>query len=173
MEKKLLAYKIRCIIGIRSVSKTSINIDRIIQLLGITGIVGSLLFVGLEMRQTQKIAIAGQQQDRSAMGITLIKSFNERGIDFTSVLGQNKYDLNLSPIEIAHRNGVQIAWFLAENDYYQYKLGLMDQKTWNAKINAMKFYYNNCDLRGLYSSREQFFSAGFKEIIETFPDRCD
>ncbi len=158
--------------GQRPMSKISINIDRIIQLVGISGIVGSLMFVGLEMRQTQKIAIAGQQQDRSAMGITLIKSFNERGVDFTSVLGQNNHGLKLSPTEITHRNGVQIAWFLSENDYYQYELGLMDQKTWNAKLNAIKFHHNNCDLRDVYTSREPFFSEGFKEIIEKFPDKC-
>ena len=102
------------------------------------------------------------------MGISLIKSFNERGIDFTSVLGQNIYDLNLSPIEIAHRNGVQIAWFLAENDYYQYKLGLMNQKTWNTKINAMKFYYNNCDLRAYILVENNFFQKDLKKSLQLF-----
>ena len=152
--------------------KMKLTVNGIIQSLGITGIIGSLVFVGLEMNQTQKIAVAGQQQDRSAMGISLVKSFNERGMDFTSILGQNKYDLKLSPTEITHRNGVQIAWFLAENDYYQYNLGLMNQETWDAKIKVINFYYNNCNLRSLYNSREQYFSVEFKEIVESFPDKC-
>ena len=37
-----------------------IDINDLIQLLGMLGIIGSLLFVGLEMRQSQRIAQAGQ-----------------------------------------------------------------------------------------------------------------
>ena len=41
-----------------------IDIQGLIQLLGMVGIIGSLIFVGLEMRQTQRIAIAAQIQER-------------------------------------------------------------------------------------------------------------
>ena len=41
------------------------SINAFIQLFGILGIIGSLIFVGLEMRQSQRIAIAGQQQSRA------------------------------------------------------------------------------------------------------------
>ena len=34
------------------------QIDALIQLLAMAGIIGSLIFVGLEMRQSQRIAIA-------------------------------------------------------------------------------------------------------------------
>ncbi|MCH2578821.1 MAG: hypothetical protein MK003_10765 [Pseudomonadales bacterium] len=44
--------------------KTDIN--DLIQLLGMLGIIGSLIFVGIEMRRSQRIAQAGQQQDRTA-----------------------------------------------------------------------------------------------------------
>ena len=36
------------------------RVNAFINLSGILGIIGSLLFVGLEMRQSQRIAIAGQ-----------------------------------------------------------------------------------------------------------------
>jgi len=38
-----------------------VSLDIWIQLLGMISIVASLIFVGLEMRQSQRIAIAGQQ----------------------------------------------------------------------------------------------------------------
>jgi hypothetical protein len=41
-----------------------IPIDSLIQLLGMVGIIGSLIFVGLEMQQTQRIAIASAQETR-------------------------------------------------------------------------------------------------------------
>ena len=37
-----------------------IAIEDLIQLLGMVGIIGSLIFVGLEMRQSQRIAMAIQ-----------------------------------------------------------------------------------------------------------------
>ena len=42
----------------------NVSLDTWIQLIGIIGIIASLLFVGLEMRQSQKIALAAQQQER-------------------------------------------------------------------------------------------------------------
>ena len=44
-----------------------IDIQDLIQLLGMVGIIGSLIFFGLEMRQSQRIAMAGQQMERTAI----------------------------------------------------------------------------------------------------------
>ena len=41
-----------------------IDIQDLIQLLGMVGIIGSLIFVGLEMRQSPIIAMAAQIQER-------------------------------------------------------------------------------------------------------------
>ena len=46
--------------------KVKVDFNIVIQLLGMAGIIGSLIFVALEIVQTQKIAIAGQQQGRAA-----------------------------------------------------------------------------------------------------------
>ena len=62
-----------------------IGFDVWIQLLGMLSIVASLVFVGLEMRQSQRIAIAGQQQARSALANDIISQYSEMGIDFQSV----------------------------------------------------------------------------------------
>ena len=45
--------------------KVKVSFDTWIQLLGMLGILGGLVFVGLEMRQTQIIALAGQVQARN------------------------------------------------------------------------------------------------------------
>ena len=42
-----------------------VNLDTWIQFIGMLSIVASLLFVGLEMRQTQQIAIASQVDARN------------------------------------------------------------------------------------------------------------
>ena len=45
--------------------KIKVSFDTWIQLLGMVGVLGGLVFVGLEMQQAQLIAEAGQQQNRT------------------------------------------------------------------------------------------------------------
>ena len=45
--------------------KVKVSFDTWIQLLGMLGVLGGLVFVGLEMRQTQQIAIALQVDARN------------------------------------------------------------------------------------------------------------
>ena len=59
-----------------------IDIQDLIQLLGMVGIIGSLVFFGPEMRQSQTIAIAGQQQERAAMFIQRYATFLEAGLNY-------------------------------------------------------------------------------------------
>ena len=54
-----------------------VSIDVWIQLLGMLSVVAGLVFVGLEMQQTQRIAIAGQQQGRAEITNNFVNSFLE------------------------------------------------------------------------------------------------
>ena len=45
--------------------KVKVSFDTWIQLLGMLSVLAGLLFVGLEMRQSQRIAIGAQQQTRA------------------------------------------------------------------------------------------------------------
>ena len=57
-----------------------VSFDTWIQLFGMTGVLGGLVFVGLEMQQTQNIAIAGQQQGRAEITNNFLNSFIESGL---------------------------------------------------------------------------------------------
>ena len=45
--------------------KVKVSFDTWIQLLGMLGVLGGLVFVGLEMQQSQTIALGAQQQART------------------------------------------------------------------------------------------------------------
>ena len=47
-------------------------VQDLVQFLGMIGIIGSLIFVGLQMQQTQRIAIAGPVQERTEMFVNEI-----------------------------------------------------------------------------------------------------
>ena len=60
----------------------AISFSGVVNLFGVLGVIGSLIFVGLELRQSQRIAQAQQQQERIAAFLNLIGSNNEAGVDW-------------------------------------------------------------------------------------------
>ena len=149
-----------------------VSLDTRIQLMGMLGVIASLIFVGLEMRQSQRIAIADQQQGRAAIANDFITPFLENGLDFTTVFFNENPNHEFSQQDIAHRNIVQIHWFLFENDFYQYSQGLMDEPTWQAKLNGIKTIFDLCDVREIYKLRASTFSNEFKLVVQSLPDNC-
>ena len=95
-----------------------IDIQDLIQLLGMVGIIGSLIFVGLEMRQSQRIAMAGQQMERTALSANRFAAYNEAGLDWHSVSLANRLDLadQYPPGIAAGRNNYHEFHFVFEND---------------------------------------------------------
>ena len=63
-------------------------------------------------------------------------------------------------------------WWIAENDFVQYSLGLMDENIWQAKLNAMEFVYNSCLSRHVFDFRKSLLDARLVSLIEDFPDAC-
>ncbi|MEC7531218.1 MAG: hypothetical protein VYD10_03925 [Actinomycetota bacterium] len=152
-----------------------IAIEDLIQLFGMVGIIGSLIFVGLEMQQSQRIAVASQQQERAAITVDMINAFYEVevDVDFQSTYFDKEFNYQLSTEEIAYRNMVHKGWLLYENDFYQYKQGLMDELTWEAKLRGISVIYNSCDVRNIYDSRAPIFSEDFRLVVEALPNQCE
>ena len=138
-----------------------IDIQDLIQLLGMAGIIGSLVFVGLEMRQSQTIAIAGQQQERAAMFIQRYATFIEAGLNYYEVIINKDLD-SLSAEEAgARKNNVFINWTIYENDFYQYQAGLMTEQNWLANLENIRIIYNQCENRDVYIRYSTFLRKNF------------
>ena len=65
----------------------SISFTRMVNFLGVCGIIGSLVFVGLELRQSHRIALAAQQQQRAALITEVIGSFSEARRNIVDISG--------------------------------------------------------------------------------------
>ena len=153
--------------------KVKVSFDTWIQLLGMLGVLGGLVFVGLEMQQSQKIALAGQQANRVQLFSSMMDANNEQGID------QQKLQMILSgqiPMtenyEWVVMNGLHRMWWIYENDFLQNELGLMDENIWQAKRNAMEANYNFCDGRPVFDIRKNTLDSRLVELVESFPDEC-
>jgi MFS superfamily sulfate permease-like transporter len=151
-----------------------IDINALIQLLGMVGIIISLIFVALEMRQSQMIAQAGQNQERMGAASDMVNTLNEVVADFQSLIFENNTDYKgyLSEEEIIQRNLFHIFLFTYENDHFQYSRGLMPEEVWSAKLSAFAFFYNNCEMRPIIEARIQYYAEDFLNIIRGIPDEC-
>ena len=65
------------------------DIQDLMKLLGTVGIMGSLIFVGLELGQSQVIAKAGQNQERMGAAADMVNILNEVVADFKSLAFEN------------------------------------------------------------------------------------
>ena len=142
------------------------------QAIGVIGLIASLIFVGLELQQNQKIALAKTQQERNNSIQLQIMNFTASGLDWQSNAIENRTNYEFSLKQTAKRNAYHYAWFLYENDFFQYEQGLVSEEVWQAKLSAFSHWYNMCDMRNLYEIRSKWMPAAFRELIESFPDEC-
>ena len=69
----------------------SIHSDTWIQLLGMLSVLAGLVLVGLEMRQSQQIALAAQQQNRMSVFIDIINTMTEAGFEYAAAVPGSEY----------------------------------------------------------------------------------
>ena len=144
--------------------KVKVSFDTWIQLVGMLGVLGGLVFVGLEMQQTQNIAIAGQAQARAQMNANVILTAVEAGIDFHSQVSDP--NIQLSEELVQRRNFAHLAWGRIENDYYQYQQGLMSEEVWKRKLLSIVGWYEDCSIWEIWERRAQYFEDDLVLLIE-------
>ena len=144
-------------------------VQDLIQFLGMIGIIGSLIFVGLQMQQTQRIAIAGQVQARTEMFVNRIMSGLEGNLDAARLFNIDRFnydELNEEEQLIARQ---MYSWvgYMIENNYFQYQMGLMADDYWEQQERRILRWWNQCDFRN---------SGGrvrsFQNYLDSLPDEC-
>jgi hypothetical protein len=146
-----------------------VNIDVWIQLLGMIGVLGGLVFVGLEMRQSQTIALGAQQQARTEMQGELWGAALEVEIELHAAMtipwaALSDYQKNV-------REQIQrYFWIMLENNHYQHELGLIDAELWNQIQGRTSGRWSECHLRHMAPGNNALSS--FRDYLDNLPDNC-
>ena len=115
------------------------------QVIGIFALVASLVFVGLQMKQSQEIAIAAQYHDRAALAVENFHAQLESGD--LSVWGRRsglELTSNFSAEDAGRAFlGVQAYLVMADNHLYQYESGFMEESSWQAQRALLKSALNS------------------------------
>jgi len=153
--------------------RIKVSFDTWIQLLGMLGVLGGLIFVGLEMQQSQRIAIAGQIQAR-----------NQAVMDFDLALltaeGRvSRQTMSLPFIEIdpatmteeqreIRRHALNWQTNSLQNAFQQYELGLLPEDVWQQVQDRIQNRWASCYTRETYSS----VIPSFREYLESLSAEC-
>ena len=137
------------------------------------GVIGSLVFVGLEMRQSQRIALVNQIQQRSYTVQASISAFTEANKDWFSAPFPALPTKNLPEVEKDIRNVLNQAWFAYEADYFQYNQGLMTDKVWQEKLTGIVTNLKRCDHQEICRQRIKLVEEDFQRILEGVPFDCE
>jgi len=139
------------------------------ELIGIVAIVASLVFVGLQLRQSHEIALATQYQARAEA---------TQNLHLASI--EADY---LAPIP-ALRNGIGDKfsardinlflwlWIQYDNHFYQYESGFLEESAWQAQLRNIRELYSICDARFAFEWRKKGLRSEFVELVESFEDPC-
>jgi hypothetical protein len=140
-----------------------ISNTRIIELLGIFGVVASLVFVGMQLMLDRRIAIADQYQARTELRMQiLLGQFENDGFirDFAARWETNRPNWWNAEVENAFVEfDVSMAFLFRltisremylitmDNNYYQYQQGLLEQSVWDGMREVLGRSERNSMLR--------------------------
>lgn len=139
----------------------------VIEVVGIVAIVASLIFVGLQMRQTHEIALVTLTQMRSDAGRELaaaqIGSEPLLAIDQKLQAGEE-----LTPYESMTRSLQPFVFFNQfENSHFLYTKGYITEEQWQSDIEAIKYYMGiEPYYKEYWDEHKHIFRASYVSSIE-------
>jgi hypothetical protein len=141
------------------------------QVVGIFALVGSLIFVGLQMQQTQEIALAEQYQARAEAAQAMMLAQMETGESIFMFGGTPREEW--SPKQQAIDSLVTSwAWTQFDNHFYQYQAGFLDDDAWAGMRRRIKNQYDRCGSRRLWKFHRRFLRPSFVAHVEALEDVC-
>ncbi len=157
----------------------SAKISDWMQIIGIFALVASLIFVGLQMKQSQDIAIADQYQVRTAHVIESLSAQiqSEQALSTTAKRVSDGVLSGLFPITIKNlidAEGAEAAAYqflryrsmttTYDNALFQYEAGFMTMESWLAVRARLKSTLSKEVYAAFYGSETFRFRASFQDV---------
>jgi len=153
------------------------------ELVGIAAIVGSLVFVGLQLKQSQDIAIAGQYQERYTSSIEFFSTYSQDAW-YTNLFGQielNDHPEAASIFSPAGDTPEDVGRVLAllqqllsafDNHHFQYTSGFMTEDGWQMQRGKLKEVVATPQFYHLMQEHKHYFRPSFLEFCFQLRDEA-
>ena len=164
-----------------------IELNDWLQILGMFGVIASLIFVGLQMRQSQQIALAGQVQARAEMltnrSLALMEGeaetyYNVLGQALIDPSGQGAGEMPNNPeisdkLQFHINNQVSWAFGIMTNTFYQYNAGFLSEEQYSVFQKRVAQFRGNCAWRDQINQQLFFTEQSFVDYWDSLPDNCE
>jgi len=138
-----------------------------VQILGIVGIIGSLVFVGLQLNQSQEIAIASQYQARLdsiiAVKGNLLQSDSLIHVIRKVENGEPLGEMDIFVLDLA----VGQAFDLWETNHFQYVSGFVSEEHWQGVLREIDMSLGKLYVPEFWASNRLSYRESFAEIIDS------
>ena len=131
-----------------------VSLDIWLQTLGMLGVLGGLVFVGLEMQQSQRIAIAGQIQARNDALMSFLQTPLEGNTMLSKIINNYWDPTGITDLEPLTEEERQVALQIARvetyglrNTFQQYNLGMIPEDTFEFTMQKFVGLYDTCYYR--------------------------
>jgi hypothetical protein len=146
----------------------SAKINDWLQVIGIFGVIASLVFVGLQMRQTQEIAIA--QAHTACAALSMESSNAVVGSSPAALSGMAK--IYAEEYEQLNREEyVAVEYIFSanltniENNHYQYQAGFLPESHWHKNLRDLQCWLEHPLFQGMQDDGF-YFRTNFREVID-------
>ena len=153
----------------------------IAELVGIAAIVASLIFVGLQLKQSQEIAIAEQYQNRSDAALEYFTAMTQsdetiafyanRMINYIESGAAEKSVVSIYEEEGAEQLAVRYLVFRSnitvfDNYHFQYEKGFMTDDAWQPFRERLKNHLSRSGNAAFYRGMRLGFRSSFREVCD-------
>ena len=111
-----------------------------LQVIGLFGVIASLIFVGLQMKQDREIALSDAYQARTATAIDFQASVvsSPELLDAQLRVQENGFENVSARDRILYTTYVRMGLNIYENVYFQYMNGFIDDEHWSRTQNQIR-----------------------------------
>jgi hypothetical protein len=142
--------------------------QEVMEIVGAIAIVASLIFVGLEIRQSGDIARADIYQQRTQMEMSIrLNAIDQDALIAARLLEGSNHD-QMSREQRSAWRGHYSLWFLStENAHFQYQLGLLTHEEWASQRNVfIDFVLKMPCLMDVWERNKGLYRASFAAAID-------
>ena len=147
----------------------SAKLNEWLQVVGLFGVIASLVFVGLQMRQDREIALSAATQARTETTTQNILGIASNPIMASALnkIEAGEYESLLLSERQALRLSSQAVLYNLENSHYQYIKGFIAEEKWTASRAALKeILRRNHYARETYEKSPASWRQSFQQVVD-------
>jgi len=140
-----------------------------LQVVGLFGVIGSLIFVGLQMKQDREIAMSAATQARTETTIGNISSTSANPFYLAAIdkIEAGQSDMLLPSERMVLFLQAQMVLFNFENVHFQYQQGFIPEERWaGTQQSLMTLLRQPYGLRTTYESNPGAWRASFQSVVD-------